>query len=228
MRFYIHRDDKRNSFEENYYKAEDSKSRWNLIHKFGVTKKSQRMEKMTVHNANISADNLNNEFLKLKPLNKINFAAEQPKASFRFVNVSPVLVYETINSIKSNSTGPDDIPPKCVKAIAAYIAEPMAHIINESFKTLIFPKQLKYITKTPIAKVEYPESPSQYRPICSANFLLKVLSKLTCQQFYNYLENNSMLHENRGCVTTILKLTEDIHLINRERKMCYTYFARFC
>lgn len=111
------------------------------------------MKKMTVHNANIGADSLNDEFLKLKPLNEINFAAQQPRDFFRFIDVSPVLVYETINSIENNSTGPDDIPPKCIKTIAAYIAEPMAHIINESFKSLIFPKQLKYITITPISRI---------------------------------------------------------------------------
>lgn len=169
------RESKKQNFEYDYHRAEDSKSKWNLIHRFGTTRKSQKMGKITIMNA--------------------------------------------INSIKSNGTGPDDMPPKFVRAMAEFIAATMAHIINESFISQGFPRKLKSITITPIAKVECPTIPSQYRPICSANFLLKVISKITCQQFYNYLENNSLIYDNqsgfrhgRVCVTAILKLTEDIHL----------------
>lgn len=180
-----------------FYDTDDPREKWNLIHKFGVTKKSQKRQKFVVQDTNIDADCLNKEFLKILPRDKVEITFERPSTTFCFKNVTPAMVLAMIKSVKSNGMGPDKIPPKCIKAMAEYLAAPMAHLINTSFHTSTFPDMLKHISITPIPKVENPTQPGQFRPICSANFFLKVFSKITCEQMYNYLENNKILDDRR-------------------------------
>lgn len=113
---------------------------------------------------------------------------------------------------------PDNIPPKCFKLLVNYFTEPISIIINFSFISGYFPTKLKNIAITPIPKIENPTSLSQFRPISNANFLLKVISTISCQQLTDYIDNNNLISENQSgfrkkhsCTTAILKLTEDLH-----------------
>lgn len=216
---YMIRDQKRGLLKSGLDEAKDPKSRWNLIHNFGITKKSQKIEKFNIQSHNFDADSLNDEFLKLSPLKPTILNLMPPTVTFNFHEVTPGYVLHTIKSIKSNGTGLDKIPPKFIKTIAEYVSAPFAHIINTSFRTGVFPNKLKQTSITPIPKVGNPTSPAQFRPISSANFLLKVFSKITCEQLMNHLENNKLLDDRqsgfrrgRGCTTAILHLTEDIHM----------------
>lgn len=58
-----------------------------------------------------------------------------------------------------------------------------------------------------------------YRPICCANYLTKIISKICCNQLSRFVEKNECLSQYQSafrngysCTTAILKLTEDIHI----------------
>lgn len=213
------RESKQKSFVEEYDLAGDSKTKWNLIHKFGVTSKSRKRE---AYNApfgdEFTPDKLNEHFTKLKPLQQSNLGLIPKTSQFNFDIVSGGDIHKTIMKIKSGATGPDGIPPMVFKLLDAYICEPIATIMNASFNAGYFPMTLKNVSVTPIPKIDNPISFSHFRPISNANFLLKVFSKISCEQLTEYLETNNILYENQSgfrrahsCTTAMLKLTEDIH-----------------
>lgn len=211
------RKSKQDNFSNKFKSVKTSKEKWNLIHEFGITKKARKEVSIDVSEI-INLDTLNEEFTKLKPIPKKQLDLEIKTTSFRFREVTEEVVYNTIFEINSNSTGPDNIPPKCFKALAQYISAPIANIINCSFNTGIFPSILKNISITPIQKIEVPTNASHFRPISNANFLCKIISTITCKQFSQYLEHNKIISRHQSgfcnkhsCTTAILQLTEDMH-----------------
>lgn len=135
------RDEKQGSFINKYRAAQSSGEKWNLIHKFGVTRKAQKAEahKMNI-DKKIRADDLNDYFARLTPLPETNLGIVPVETKFDFKMCTSSEVLGFIRKIKSNSTGPDGIPPKCFKLLAGYISEPKSVIINSSIVsvTLIF------------------------------------------------------------------------------------------
>lgn len=132
---YLIRESKRNSLVIQYNKCDSAKERWNLIHKFGVTRKSKKSEARNIKiDDDFSVDNLNRHFTKLEPLpvKKLNLPIVNTK--FDFEIVSPVDIIRIIGrKITSNSTGPDGIPPKIFKLLSAHLASPISIIINYIF-----------------------------------------------------------------------------------------------
>lgn len=216
---YVIRGEKRNNFVKKYYEAECPAEKWNLIHKYGVTRKAQKNDSRAAQfDKQFTVDKLNDFFARLTPLPEIDLQLERVNTKFDFNIVSPGGVKRIIGGIKSNSTGPDGIPPKCFKLLANYLSEPISVIINTSFVTGHFPNALQKISITPIPKVDKPNLISQFRPISNANFLLKIISSVCCEQLTEYLEKNRLITEhqsgfrrNHSCTTAILELTENFH-----------------
>lgn len=213
------RQSKRESFIDEYDQTDDLKERWNLIHKFGITSKSKKMEAQnTQFDEKFTVDKLNEHFVQSQPLPKHNLNLAYVGLRFDFDMVTNTDIRRAFSKITSNATGPDGIPPKCYKLLADFVSEPLSIIINASFLNGYFPNRLKIISVTPIPKIENPTLFSQFRPISNANFLLKVFSTISCEQLTKYAEGNNILSENQSgfrsnhsCTTAILKLTEDIH-----------------
>lgn len=210
------------TFSEKYEGTNNSKEKWDLVHKYGITKKSKKngafesLDHFIKNVANI--DLLNEEFTRLQPLPFNDLKLNPLNVKFEFEMEEPEYIRQTIFHIKSNSTGPDNIPPKIFKLLSAYIAQPIATIINTSYRTGIFPSRLKNVVVTPIPKVDVPTTVSQIRPVSNANFLLKIFSTLSCSQLTDFCEINSIITENQSgfrrnhsCTTAMLKLTEDAH-----------------
>lgn len=211
------RQSKRNTFIKNYALAENSREKWKLIHSFGVTRKSRKNFEVRCNDI-INPNTLNNEFNRLGPLPKSKMSITQLNSSFKFEHVTAKKVAHTISSIKSEGMGPDSVPPICFKLLKNYISETIASIINTSFDQSFFPSRLKNVVITPLPKIDEPTLPTQYRPISNANFLLKIISKITCGQLTKYVEVDNILceqqsgfREKHSCTTAILSLTEKIH-----------------
>lgn len=193
------------------------RKKWNIIHRYGVTRKSRKTVTMNL-DEKFGLDNLNKQFTSLAPLPKRVLNVPKRHNKFEFEHVSGGVVQKTIHAITSNSTGPDGLPPRLYKKMSRYISMPISDIINCSFDSGIYPSKLKQISITPIPKVEEPSETSQFRPISSANFLSKIISKITCGQMNTFLERNKVLTEHQSgfrskhsCTTAILKLTEEMH-----------------
>ena len=138
--------------------------------------------------------------------------------TFKFENLSISSVKKIIKSIKSKSSGVDDIGSYFVKLAADYIAQPLTHIINTSFQHRKFPENWKRAVVRPIPKVNNPILPSDYRPISLLTVFSKVLEKAAAFQIIEYLHKKSLqdpkqsaYRKNHSTTTALLKITDDIY-----------------
>ena len=78
----------------------------------------------------------------------------------------------------NKATVPGDVPVKLIKFFAAYLAEPLADIINTSIKRGEYPNIYKFEVSTPVPKVYPPQKISQLRNISGLLTFDKVMEKL--------------------------------------------------
>lgn len=84
-----------------------------------------------------------------------------------------------LTQLKTNkSTVPGDLPAKVIKHFAAYLAEPLADIINTAVKRGEYPQIYKFEVCTPIPKVQPTETISQLRNISGLLNFDKIMEKL--------------------------------------------------
>ena len=75
------------------------------------------------------------------------------------------------------------------------IAKPLAHIINLSNKSSTVPALWKSAKVKPIFKSGDSDIVENFRPITIPPILSKILEKAVRHQFYDFLENNKLLHD---------------------------------
>ena len=164
------------------------------------------------NNAKENIDLVNNE------IQDILNGRDNLNPTFKFEDVSISRVKKIIKSLKSKSSGVDDIGSYFVKLAADYIAQPLAHIINSSFKHRKFPEKWKRAIVRPIPKVKNPILPTDYRPISLLTVFSKVHEKAAAFQIIEYLHRKSLqdpkqsaYRRNYGTTTALLKITDDIY-----------------
>ena len=176
-----------------------------------------------------SATYLNQEFLKNNnakenidlvnsEIQDILNGSDNLNPTFKFEDVSICSIKKIIKSIKSKSSGVDDIGAFFVKLAADYIAQPLAHIINTSFQHRKFPEKWKRAIVRPIPKVKNPTLPTDYRPISLLTVFSKILEKAAAFQIVEYLHRKSLqdpkqsaYRSNHSTTTALLKITDDIY-----------------
>ena len=185
-------------------------------------------EKATSGNFNFSADKLNSNFAinnnttfdeqlideQIQNLYNRNFPCIH-KFSFSPVKESDVI--KTVKSLKSNSTGADNINAFILKLFIRRISDVLTHIINTSIELNTFPSRWKKAIITPIPKVGIPLSPNDFRPISILATLSKVCEKLINSQIVEYIDKyhlfdpyQSAYRKYSSTATALLKITEDI------------------
>ena len=91
----------------------------------------------------------------------------------------PSLVWQHLIQLKTNkATVSGDIPAKIIKLFAAYIADPLADIINTAVKRGEYPQIFKYEICTPVPKCYPPRSTSDMRSISGLLTFDKIMEKL--------------------------------------------------
>lgn len=193
----------------------DSKKQWSIINGL-LNKKSQNkpiellIDGNCISNPEHVADQLNKHYhnapLLLKqrmqpppadhPLHAAFLSARVPNSFF----IDPVTEPEVFNCImglkNTKSTGSDEIKVHCLKLVASAVSGPLAHIINLSFSSGLFPDRLKVAHVVPILKKKLPaELPNSYRPISLLNSTAKIFEKLMISRLTNFLNQNSWLSE---------------------------------
>ena len=179
-------------------------------------------------NVNFSPDKLNNAFLASNNAkidsDLINDQIRQMYTknppcihSFHFEPVSAMDVLKIVKSLNSNSTGADNINAFILKLFIDRISSPLAHIINTSFEQKIFPDKWKLAIIKPIPKIPFPLTETDFRPISILCTLSKIIEKLALKQICGYLNlhnlfdpNQSAYRRHHGCITALLKITDDI------------------
>ena len=96
-----------------------------------------------------------------------------------FPEFRPSEVWLILSQLPANkATVPGDLPARFIKLFAAYLAEPLSHIINTSVKTGDYPAIYKFEISTPVPKVFPPQKVNQLRNISGLLNFDKVMEKL--------------------------------------------------
>ena len=197
---------------------------WNSLKALGITDNVNNSSHI-----NTSLDDLNAHFcqsnnfdaeVKKTTINKImNLSDERVKDSFSFSCVTPAEVEATIQKIRSNAIGVDEIPISFIKLILPYIIQPFTNIINQSLMSGIYPNIWKRAHVLPLPKKSNPTSKEDYRPISILPALSKVLERIVQNQVLNHLNNYSLLDplqsaykKHHSTNTALIKVTNDIKM----------------
>ena len=117
-------------------------------------------------------------------------------SSFKFQSVEASDVLKIISDLApKNSCGVDNISSKLLKRISDIMAAPLAHIINQSLYTGIFPDRLKIARVIPLYKKDDPHLVDNYRPISILPAISKVFERIVFNQLYDYMHNNKLLYD---------------------------------
>ena len=100
-----------------------------------------------------------------------------------------------ICSLKNKSSNRNTTPIKKFKSICDVISACLTNIINRSLYTGLFPDNSKKARVTSIPKESDICNLSNYWPISVLPVFSKVFEKVMYKQLNDYLENNSILHE---------------------------------
>ena len=156
------------------------------------------------------ADVLGNEFL--------DYLHNSPNFSMYLCPTNTLEIVKHIMAFKTTSSGYDDISPVVLKHVANNIAAPLAHIVNLTLKTGIFPDALKKAKVVPLLKSGNRSEIQNYRPISILPALSKVFEKVIASRLATFLENNNLLSDyqhgfraGRSTETAILQFTSNVY-----------------
>ena len=106
-------------------------------------------------------------------------------------------ILDIINSLENKSTGPSSIPLKMLSVIPDLIIIPLAHIINMSFLTGVYPDLIKIVKIVPIHKGGSSQDVNNYQPISLLSIFDKIIEKLIHKKLYGFLEEHNILYHNQ-------------------------------
>ncbi|OQV14723.1 hypothetical protein BV898_11095 [Hypsibius exemplaris] len=114
---------------------------------------------------------------------------------FQFSEVKVEEVLEILREITTarKSKGPSGIPPKLLGIVALPIAEPIAHLVNASLRSGVYPDLFKIAHITPISKSTDASKPDDFRPIALINNASKVFEKVVQSRLLEHLQRYSTL-----------------------------------
>ena len=116
-------------------------------------------------------------------------------SSFAFECVEVNDVLKIISDLApKKSCGIDHISSKLLKRISIIIAAPLAHIVNQSLCTGIFPDRLKIARVIPLYKKDDPHLVDNYRPISILPAISKVFERIVFNQLYDYMYKNELFY----------------------------------
>ena len=113
-------------------------------------------------------------------------------SSFAFECVEANDVLKIISGLApKKSCGIDHITSKLLKRVSIIIAAPLAHIVNQSLCTGIFPDRLKIARVIPLYKKDDPHLFDNYRPLSILPAISKVFERIVFNQLYGYMHKNA-------------------------------------
>lgn len=125
------------------------------------------------------------------------------------------------------SSGYDNIPMSAIKSCIHYIAEPLAHIINLTLETGIFPEQLKKALIKPLYKKGTKIDIENYRPIALLPNFSKIFEKVIYNRLTTYLNKNNILSPSqfgfqkaKSTSLAVFKIFQQIWDLINEKKCC--------
>ena len=181
-----------------------------------------------IYNSNIDiANNLNNYFATIAqeldsklppPQENIQLPNLSPQHSFYLRPISNEECIDIISKLKNKNNGINNIPTNLIKRTKHLLAPHITYLVNESFKTGVFPAVCKEAIITPIFKDGDKTNMSNYRPISVLPFLSKILERAMSWRFLNYLDSFGYISKHQygfqrkiSTCDAVTNLTEQIY-----------------
>ncbi|CAM5118909.1 unnamed protein product, partial [Natator depressus] len=115
------------------------------------------------------------------------------------------------------SMGPDELHPRVLKELAAVIAEPLAIIFENSWRTGEVPDEWKKANVVPIFKKGKKEDPGNYRPVSLTSVPGKVMDQVLKESILKHLHERKVIRNSqhgftkgRSCLTNLIAFYDEI------------------
>ena len=141
--------------------------------------------------------NTENLIPKVPNISPSKFLRNRNQINFVIAHVANEEILDIINPLENKSTGPSSIPLKMLSVIPDLIIIPLAHIINMSFLTGVYPDLLKIVKIVPIHKGGSSQDVNNYRPISLLSIFDKIIEKLIHKKLYGFQEEHNILYHNQ-------------------------------
>ena len=148
--------------------------------------------------------------LRYPTYHPLNFLRDQNRITFVIAHVSMEEVLGVINLLQNKSSGPYSIPFKLLMLIPHSLIIPLAHIINMSFNTGVYP-DLKIVKVIPIHKGGSTQKVNNFQPISLLSIFDKIMEKFCTKSFINFLFKKQLgFRKNNSSVYALIEIAEKI------------------
>jgi hypothetical protein len=155
-----------------------------------------REERIKLNIANV----LNHTFLvpppnDPNPPNDYEFVPPPCQIPFKLGQTGEAEIYSEICGLApKKSSGWDEISVQALKRMSLFILQPFNHLINCSFKSGKFPKNMKLDKVIPVFKKGEKEDASNYRPITMTSSFSKVYEKIFLNRLQYHFDVNNIIN----------------------------------
>ncbi|CAM4560158.1 unnamed protein product [Caretta caretta] len=130
--------------------------------------------------------------------------------------------------------GPDALHPRVLKELAAVIAEPLAVIFENSWRSGEVPDDWKKANAVPIFKKGKKEDPGNYRPVSLTSVPGKIMEQVLKESILKHLEERKVIRNSqhgftkgRSCLTNLIAFYDKITSSVDEGKAVDVLFLDF-
>ena len=173
--------------------------RTNLPEIFKINGKSVKDNQIIADESNAFFSNIGkklaSEINRNTDVNYAQFLNNPCLLNLNFHAISTESILKVIDKLSSkNSQGHDGVSTKLLKSIKCEASEPITIIINQTFRTGIFPDKLKLAKVIPIFKKGDNTTMNNYRPISILPTVSKVFERIIFDQTYEHFKANGLFY----------------------------------
>ncbi|CAM5076222.1 unnamed protein product [Natator depressus] len=150
-------------------------------------------------------------------------------------SVEKEVVWDYLEKLDEHkSTGPDALHPRVLKELADVIADPLAVIFENSWRSGEVLDDWKKANVVPIVKKRKKEDPGNYRPVRLTSVPGKIMEQVLKESILKHLEERKVIRNSqhgftkgKSCLTNLIAFYDEITGSVDERKVVDVLFLDF-